>query len=313
MPTTSNSAATPKATTSTVHQATVINPQTTPSPEKQATSLTVKQASAWDIDSELSPTTTASPEEQATSPTVKQGQASAGDLDSELVPTTTASPAKSPTVKQNQASAGDLDSELVPNTLASTPPTVSPAITLTLLSEQSGDWNYFSKRMIQTMPKATIQEIYKIYNEGLIERYKFARKRMLCKNSGNLNEMILFHGTSNVSPSKIINSEFGFDFRYCTKGLWGVGTYFAMDASYSSSYSYKPPGQGQKEMLAAWVLTGESYRCEPDEKLRRPPAKSVDGEEYYDTVCGHVGGSDVYVVYDHEKAYPRYLIRYTTD
>ena len=285
-PTTPNSV-TPKVTTSTEQQrAIVINQQTT-----------------------------ASPGTQATSPTVEQSQASAGDLDSQLVPKTTATPGKqatctSPTVEQSQASAGDLDSELFPKTLASTQPM---AVTLTLLNKHSGEWSYFNKRMLQTMPKATIQGIYKIYNEGLIERYKFARKRMLCKNSGNLNEMMLFHGTSNVPPSKIINAEFGFDFRHCIKGLWGVGTYFAMNASYSNSYSYKPPGQGQKEMLAAWVLTGESYRCEPDEKLRRPPVKSVDGEECYDTVCGHVGGSDVYVVYDHEKAYPRYLIRYTTD
>lgn len=165
--------------------------------------------------------------------------------------------------------------------------------------------------MLQTMPQTTIQGIYKVYNEWLMERYKLAKRRMLCKYNNDIKEQILFHGTSKASPSKIIYSEFGFDFRHCSKGLWGIGTYFATNADYSNSYSYKPAGKGYREILAAWVLTGESYRCEQDETLRKPPAKSPDSDASYDTVCGHTAGSNVYIVYDHEKAYPSYIIRYT--
>ncbi len=264
------------------------------------------------LESALPTTTDSDAPPKATTSTAQQRA-------TEITPQTTAtcSPGKqaTPMVKQGQASAGDLGSELLLKTLASTQP-MAPSIvtvTLTLLSKQSEEWSYFSKRFLQTIPKSTIKGIYKIHNKWLMERYRFARKRMLYKNSGKVNEMVLFHGTSNVPPNKIITSEFGFDYRHCSRGLWGVGTYFAVNAGYSNSYSYKPPGQGQKEMLAAWVLTGESYRCEADGKLRMPPAKSADGEEcyMYDTVCGHMGGSDVYVVYDHDKAYPSYLIRYT--
>ncbi len=167
-------------------------------------------------------------------------------------------------------------------------------------------------RMLQTMPSATIQSISKVHNEWLMERYKLAKRRLLCKyNNKKIKEYILFQGTSEVPPRKIINTEFGFDFRHCSAGLWGIGAYFAVNANFSNSYSYKPMGEGYREILAAWVLTGESYRCEQDKTLRRPPAKSPDSDESYDTVCGHVGGSDVYVVYDHEKAYPSYIIRYT--
>ena len=52
-------------------------------------------------------------------------------------------------------------------------------------------------------------------------------------------------------------------------------------------------------------FTGESYRCEPNSDLRKPPNKvNVDpdsGENSYDSVCGESGGSNIYVVYDHDK------------
>ena len=136
------------------------------------------------------------------------------------------------------------------------------------------------------------------------------------KNGGVTNEKLLFHGTSETPPEKIFRSEFGFDFRYCSKGKWGIGTYFAVNANYSNSYSYRPNNEGYRQMILANVLTGNSCQCAPDHTLRRPPRKegtgTGDGEEEicYDTVCGFIGGSDVFVVYDHEKAYPKYLITY---
>lgn len=140
------------------------------------------------------------------------------------------------------------------------------------------------------------------------------------KNKRKTNEKLLFHGTRDTDPKDIFKSEKGFDFRYSSDGLWGRGTYFAVKASYSDrSYAHTRSPDGLKQLLLARVLTGESTELPSDRKLRRPPQKprhaSVDEEdavtnELYDSVTGVTGGSRIYVVYDHEKSYPAYLLTY---
>jgi len=58
------------------------------------------------------------------------------------------------------------------------------------------------------------------------------------KYRGITNEKELFHGTSSTPPEKIFRSEQGFDFRFCSRGMWGTGAYFAVNASYSNNYAY---------------------------------------------------------------------------
>ncbi|KAL5477879.1 hypothetical protein EMCRGX_G024733 [Ephydatia muelleri] len=134
------------------------------------------------------------------------------------------------------------------------------------------------------------------------------------KNSGEVNEKQLFHGTSNTPPEKVYCSEQGFDFRFAATGMWGTGAYFAVNASYSDSYAYSVTS-AQKQMLLAVVLTGDAIESQPDKKLTKPPLKkavmgSTFKDERYDSVTGTTKGSKIYVVYDHDKAYPCYLITY---
>jgi len=52
-------------------------------------------------------------------------------------------------------------------------------------------------------------------------------------------EQMLWHGTSDLDPRLILESEEGFDMRFSREGLWGKGIYFAVDASYSNNgYAY---------------------------------------------------------------------------
>ena len=44
--------------------------------------------------------------------------------------------------------------------------------------------------------------------------------------------------------------------------------------------------------------------------MNRCQAKESFAGERYDSVSGQSGGSDIYMVYDHDKAYPAYLITY---
>ncbi len=85
--------------------------------------------------------------------------------------------------------------------------------------------------------------------------------------------------------------------------MWGEGTYFAVNANYSASrYAYSH--STGKQLILAFVLTGEAYHCPPSRGnliTNHPPAN-------YDSVSGNTDGSDIYVIYDHEKTYPAYLI-----
>jgi hypothetical protein len=102
--------------------------------------------------------------------------------------------------------------------------------------------------------------------------------------------------------------------------MWGIGSYFAKNASYSDKYSYKCPHKNHvqiREMLVANVLTGNSKLMLSTRKsmqLTRPPvyteATTNSPEVLYDSVTGFTGGSQIYVLYKLDMAYPSYLVRY---
>ena len=174
------------------------------------------------------------------------------------------------------------------------------------------EWKKVEDKIHKTLPYRLITSIKRIQNKWLWDRYSFAKQRMAGRNGGITNEISLFHGTGTTPPEKVYKSEQGFDFRFSTSGMWGTGTYFAVNASYSDNYCYQL--SHGKQMILASVLTGETYRCPPDGSLKKPPIKPRKHgsfeDERYDSVSGHTGGSDVFIIYDHEKAYPYYLITY---
>ena len=213
------------------------------------------------------------------------------------------------------------------------------------LWQGSLEWTMVELELKKTLPNASIARIYRVQNEHLYNKYVRELKRVR-KNNGNHGfEKLLFHGTSGTHPSEIYESEDGFDFRYSTWGMWGLGAYFAAKAAYSNSYSYSEPS-GHQTMFIAKVITGDAAQMEPDSDLKRPPKKSesypvtpsddwgnpknVSGarkvaekirkkktggrgsdikHRLYDTVTGFTGGSRVYISYNF-KAYPAYLVTY---
>jgi len=183
----------------------------------------------------------------------------------------------------------------------------------------SREWNGILSKIRQTLPSAQVAQVERIQNLWLWEKYCFSKQRMSEKYRGITNEKELFHGTSSTPPEKIFRSEQGFDFRFCSRGMWGTGAYFAVNASYSNNYAYTIAAR--KQIILAKVLTGETIRCNPDSSLKKPPVKSRSRsgsgrstfeDELYDSVSGNTNGSDIFVIYDHEKAYPAYLITYKT-
>ena len=132
---------------------------------------------------------------------------------------------------------------------------------------------------------------------------------MMEKNKGVVNEKELFHGTRSTDPVRIYDSEDGFDMRFSGNGLYGQGSYFAENSSYSDIFSFSRPS-GEKQMFLAKVLTGDSANISPDSSLRMPPVKQSSGGLRYDSVTGISMQSRIYVIYNNDKSYPLYLITY---
>ena len=163
----------------------------------------------------------------------------------------------------------------------------------------------------KSLSSSQVTKIQRIQNKWLWEKYSFCRQRMSSKNGrSGVNEMRLFHGSSRTPPESIYRSDFGFDFRFSSPGKWGKGAYFASDSNYSNSYAYNNSYYG-KQMFLAYVLTGNSVTHPGSPSLDKPPLKPLSTGERYDSVTnGNVGGTQIFVVYDHDKSYPAYIITY---
>ena len=185
------------------------------------------------------------------------------------------------------------------------------------VTQGSPEWNRVVGNFQSTLPSVSVIEVTRIQNKWLWEKYVQHKQRLSYKNSGNVNERDLFHGTRGNDPKMIYEGEDGFDMRFSSPGMWGLANYFAVNASYSDNYAYRGSGSVTKEMFMVKVLTGDSYQCPSNPNLRMPPEKpgAVGGNLQfsrvrYDTVTGTTKGSQVFMTYDNDKAYPAYLIQY---
>ena len=180
---------------------------------------------------------------------------------------------------------------------------------------RSSEWNSIEGRMKRSIQNVTIVQVQRIQNRQLWDKYALEMKHMSERNHGSVNERQLFHGTRKTDPKIIVKAVRGIDFRYSRRDyqlLWGTGAYFAVNASYSDKYCHIDSNSGMKQLLLVKVLTGNSrsYGERNDPNLTKPPPLSRGSHVLYDTVNGYTKGSYVYVVYDHDRAYPAYLITY---
>ena len=183
---------------------------------------------------------------------------------------------------------------------------------LVLLDPLQDEFHRISAYFLQSMPHCEIRRIDRIQNKLLWMKYR-DRARQMYNYDQVLGEMSLFHGTGSHKPEEIYTGDASFDMRYCQKGMWGRGNYFAVNASYSNSFAHTDK-DGVRQMLMANVLTGHSHQCNSDRSLTKPPFRPSQGvgtvKCRYDSVCGFTGGSKVYITYDNDRAYPAYLISY---
>jgi len=185
------------------------------------------------------------------------------------------------------------------------------------ITKNSPEWTDIETKFNKTMAgKGKIESIVKVSNKNLWKKFVLERDQVMEKNNNDQSityTRLLFHGTRNTTPDLIYNSESGFMMQFCSKGMWGIGTYFAEKSVYSNDYCHTT-SNGKKQMFLAVVITGDFYDCKPDNSLKVPPERTTKktnmAVERYDSVSGITNGSRVYIVYENNKAYPLYLITY---
>ncbi|NXI43351.1 PAR12 polymerase, partial [Galbula dea] len=157
----------------------------------------------------------------------------------------------------------------------------------------------------RTMPKTAIKRISRVQNPSLWELFQWQREQMQKSNGGKAaDERFLFHGTSKKYIDAICQQNF--DWRIC--GLhgtvYGKGSYFARDASYSDNYC--PEDSYTKNMFLARVLVGEFTLGNPS--YVRPPLKG--NQKFYDSCVNNPSNPSIFVIFEKQQIYPEYLIEY---
>ncbi|XP_054487221.2 protein mono-ADP-ribosyltransferase PARP12 isoform X1 [Agelaius phoeniceus] len=157
----------------------------------------------------------------------------------------------------------------------------------------------------RTMPKAAIKKICRVQNPSLWELYQWQKDLMQKSNGGKAaDERFLFHGTSKKDIDAICQQNF--DWRIC--GLhgtvYGKGSYFARDASYSDNYC--GADSNTKTMFLARVLVGEFTLG--SSHYVRPPMK--DNQKFYDSCVNNSSNPSIFVIFEKQQIYPEYLIEY---
>jgi hypothetical protein len=210
---------------------------------------------------------------------------------------------------------------------------------------------------------ADVKAIYRIENWNLYCKYVQFKKNMLsdlarfgvkvdqckpclgCRQQGmqthvrnlasgfpfeaDLNETLLFHGTSRCNADSIV--QFGFHHFKSRRGLYGDGSYLASEFCKAHAYtcSCKPTRScdcpGTRTVILAWVSVGDPYyttttlqgsRYPPE----RPARKNTPRGHFNSVVAnpgvikGHPKGHQSHqeiVLFEQAQAYPAFVVQYT--
>ncbi|NXE47501.1 PAR12 polymerase, partial [Casuarius casuarius] len=175
------------------------------------------------------------------------------------------------------------------------------------ITNTSSEYNRIRMMFEKTMKSYTVHRIRRIQNPSLWKVFQWQKEQMKKENGGKeVDERLLFHGTKNSFLEAICNHNF--DWRICgTNGtIYGKGIYFARDASYS--HEYCQPAVKPNVMFVARVLVGDFV--EGNASYVRPPPKSANTFQFYDSCVDNVLNPSIFVVFEKYQIYPEYLIEY---
>ncbi|XP_073490608.1 protein mono-ADP-ribosyltransferase PARP14-like isoform X2 [Aquarana catesbeiana] len=156
-----------------------------------------------------------------------------------------------------------------------------------------------------------IIKIERIQNKPLWLNYEIKKSSIEDKNKME-SERLLFHGTDAKAIDNVNKNGFNRSYAGKNDAKIGRGTYFAVEAIYSSDDQYSIPDQssGHKHMYLARVLTG--IFCMGNDKLIVPPPKdNANPTDLYDSVADDTTNPTVFAIFSDIQAYPEYLITFT--
>ncbi|XP_067417809.1 protein mono-ADP-ribosyltransferase TIPARP-like [Emydura macquarii macquarii] len=166
----------------------------------------------------------------------------------------------------------------------------------------------------KSLPEAQyrIVEVSRVQNRFLWDKYKCKQSHMswtLSPEQWQRNERHLFHGTAAGAVAAICKHNL--DPRLAGKhaALYGQGSYFARQASYSHRYAPRCEA-GLHHLFLCKVLVGRSAPGQA--ALRRPPPldPADPASDLYDSCVDSLSDPQIYVVFDSDQCYPYFLIRY---
>ncbi|CAG2215559.1 PARP7S [Mytilus edulis] len=163
-------------------------------------------------------------------------------------------------------------------------------------------------------PRFEFSIIYRIQNRKLWSEFETKKKLMLADveqdgRSRDIGERHLFHGTDSLETCYGICTN-NFDFRTSGRNatMYGQGSYFAVHAEYSHSYTKANTSSDNRIMFRSKVLVGQFTKGDPS--LRRPPEIPGKFHKLYDSCVDDVHNPQIFVVFDRNQCYPEYLIMY---
>ncbi|EOD07757.1 hypothetical protein EMIHUDRAFT_218321 [Emiliania huxleyi CCMP1516] len=198
---------------------------------------------------------------------------------------------------------------------------------------QSNEALLIKTLLARSCPSARLSRVQRVQNKMLWREYAHYRDESLVHTcaGGDVNEMLLFHGTAERAAEDVLAHQNGLDPRFSNGGFYGQGIYLAEDPSYpiGGRYAHRISGSGGsrvqllivKAALGSQQEMGQRISAEtramrmPDVRVEGPPRllyNSVRGGPHRPFVSG--GGENgcdasfIHVVYESRQMYPAYVI-----
>ena len=165
------------------------------------------------------------------------------------------------------------------------------------LSVGSKEFEDVAKYITKTWKTACIMDIQRVEDHCMLEKYNALKHSF-----AEPNERVLFHGTREDAAYSIL--EWGYDPLCAKVCAYGVGVYFAADASYS--YNYMPSktdraGFDLSYMLVNSVLVG---------RMIQGTSNSICNTALADTQVDFMTQPRIFSVPRAEQALPKYIIAF---
>ncbi|RXN11597.1 poly [ADP-ribose] polymerase 14-like protein [Labeo rohita] len=182
-------------------------------------------------------------------------------------------------------------------------------VVLVQLTAGSNEYADVEKEFTSTgLSSNSIITIERVQNSALWRNYMIKKEELENKNQHTNNEKRLFHGTAADKTDQINNHGFNRSFAGMNGAMYGNGSYFAVDPSYSAQGYSVPNANGHKHMYLARVLVGDFTQGKRG--LPVPPAKRSNSADLYNSVTDNMTNPTMFVIFNDVQAYPEYLITF---